>query len=80
MIPAEDSFLILYEKTKNLPPYKANAVWCPNAEFKKDELLSKKREFKVNETFHPKKLNRLASRQGFEPRPAVLETDMLPLH
>lgn len=57
MIPAEDSFLILYEKTKNLPPYKANAVWCPNAEFKKDELLSKKREFKVNETFHPKKLN-----------------------
>jgi len=72
-----NNYLMLYQNTDAKLYHHPRGSSYAQYEFKIDETIHPpKLEFKPDALLHPK----LASRQGLEPRPTVLETGMLPLH
>jgi hypothetical protein len=43
---SENDFMILYNASRNLPPYQPTATWCANAVYKNDESLLRKESIK----------------------------------
>ena len=73
----ENNYLMLYNDTVVKLYHHPKGSSYAHYEFKTDKIIHPpKLEFIPDEFLHPK----LASPQGLEPRPTVLETGMLPLH
>ena len=64
MISAEESYKILFERIKSLPPYQPTSSWCLHDGFKPDLFLNRKLEFVPDKLIHPKSV---VEASGFEP-------------